>query len=354
MLPAETVTDMATTQSEIVSLQILRGVAAMLVVMVHSATPLGAPLAFGNIGVDIFFVISGFVMWLTTFGRHTTTGTFFLKRILRIVPLYWAITLALAFLGTDPLGLRLSESIPDLLRSLFFIPYYDMEAENKIYPILFVGWTLNVEMFFYAIFAVFLPFGPVLRFLGVSAVLICLIIAGLSLQIEIAAFELLTDSIIGIFIFGMGLGVLYTATPVFQRKGWLSALLLGLAGAAAYCAVNESGLRVFDAGVVSLLIVVAVLAMEPLCRHAPVAPLRVLGDASYSIYLVHPIVLKLINQALGPDPFGLPPWPTFFALMTASALGGVMVYYIFEKPVGRVLSRLVRRRPLAQTGVSQA
>jgi exopolysaccharide production protein ExoZ len=107
--------------------------------------------SWGASGVDIFFVISGFVMAHTT--RDSTDAvTFFRKRIARIVPLYW-----IALLWTARHALPSPDA--DLLKDFFFVPHWSTEFPNSVNPILRQGFTLNYEMFFYALFALAMIFG---------------------------------------------------------------------------------------------------------------------------------------------------------------------------------------------------
>jgi peptidoglycan/LPS O-acetylase OafA/YrhL len=147
-------------------IQALRGVAASLVVIDHALGPLVehgilpawfGPVSFsiGGLGVYTFFVISGFIMINMSyddFGHLPKAFSFATRRITRIVPTYWMATL-LAFAIYTVLPLSRHPSWLDLFESLTFIPYStgptaDME------PVLGQGWTLNYEMFFYALFAI--------------------------------------------------------------------------------------------------------------------------------------------------------------------------------------------------------
>jgi peptidoglycan/LPS O-acetylase OafA/YrhL len=137
-------TSTANTTSTLQSIQLLRGIAALSVVYVHVlATP-----NFGLFGVDIFFVISGFVMALVT-TKNTNPTSFFLHRLIRIVPLYWILTtclVAVIVIAPNLLG-STTLNFANFLKSLFFIPYF--KESHLIQPFLFVGWTLNYEMLFY-------------------------------------------------------------------------------------------------------------------------------------------------------------------------------------------------------------
>lgn len=132
-------------------IQVLRAAAATIVFLSHffsdGYTLLGCSFR-GRVGVGIFFVISGFLLIYTDRGDYKG---YLVKRLIRICPLYWLTTLMVFILGLfAPSLLHTSVStIPNLLKSLFFIPYY---SANGIYPLLTVGWTLVVEMFVYLLY----------------------------------------------------------------------------------------------------------------------------------------------------------------------------------------------------------
>ena len=137
--------------------------AALLVVFVHldELLPrLGLPL-FGGAGVDIFFVISGFIMVHTTMDRDDVTPwSFMAGRISRIVPAYWVATFAVFGIALVAPSLLRTPHLPvgELLQSLAFIPF--VKDSGLTQPLLFVGWTLNYERFFYLVFAMGLGSSP--------------------------------------------------------------------------------------------------------------------------------------------------------------------------------------------------
>src|SRR5689334_16532037 len=147
------------------SIQWLRGIAALMVVAFHTNTLALHPsarmdfLAIGETGVDLFFVISGFIMTITTVDKRAP-GEFLRRRIIRVVPLYWMITLSYAALAVMAPTLFRSAS-PDFLHtlgSLAFVPQFHPLFPSAIWPVVIPGWSLNYEMFFYGIFALALLF----------------------------------------------------------------------------------------------------------------------------------------------------------------------------------------------------
>ena len=127
------------------SIELLRFLAATAVVFVH--IPI---VKFGNIGVDIFFAISGFVMMLST---ESSSKNFFLKRIIRVAPTYYIFTLGVFFsaLIAPSVLNNTTADFSQLVQSFLFVPF-DKNGVGH-YPILFLGWTLNYEMYFYLLFA---------------------------------------------------------------------------------------------------------------------------------------------------------------------------------------------------------
>jgi len=145
------------------TIQVFRFIAALMVIILHSMyytserlAP-GFPLfSRGSNGVDLFFVISGFVMILSTQNLKDKPGgwrTFAIRRIIRIVPIYWILTTYKLFvlLFASSLVYHASVDVSYITKSYFFIPATNVDG--VLGPLLGVGWTLNFEMFFYALFA---------------------------------------------------------------------------------------------------------------------------------------------------------------------------------------------------------
>ena len=163
-------------------------------------------------GVDIFFVISGFIMVYASedlFGRKGASVEFLARRVARIVPLYWMFTafytlfLVIALVGTT----KDFPGWPNIVASFAFWPAYATGHEAPM-PVFELGWTLNYEMFFYAVFAVFIGLRRSRTVIAVAALLGGLVLMGFVLQPSAAAPFFWTRPIILEFVFGMGIALL--------------------------------------------------------------------------------------------------------------------------------------------------
>lgn len=280
------------------SIQYLRGLAAFLVVCVHVNST--ALLSFGGSGVDIFFVISGFIMWTITAARESSPRTFATRRLLRIVPLYWAFTLLLAgaSLLVPAAFPNLRFSVGELVASLAFFPVYNT-TNGFARPVLQQGWSLNCEMLFYVIMAAALLFGRGVRALIVVGTLLALVAAGQLLPAGIAAVEIWATPLLLEFVAGIAIAALVAANrlpnPVLATA-CIFASLVGYLVAFLYSGPEGPPLRVVAWGVPSALLVLAMLTLEQRTRFLQNRLLQLIGDASYSIYLTHSFAISLTSR----------------------------------------------------------
>jgi len=320
----------------LISVQALRALAAWVVVChhfmqiffdFHAKGPIGQFFVDkGAVGVDIFFVISGLVIFLSTEDKDVPAGRFIVNRIIRIVPAYWLYTLAmgLLLLVASPLLPHQEISWQNFLLSLFFIP-----SENPggygLYPTLNVGWTLNYEMLFYLLFAMVLVFSQRYRPLIVAAALVvaCEVLGRYGVNSRFYRNDIVYE-----FLLGVGIGVIY-------RRGWIKqALWLPLAAIALalvtiyHLAPSE---RFTNWGIPSALIVMACISLEPYLRGNRL--LKTLGDCSYSVYLLH--VLVLYGGWLAAERFGLNPYAVFAVCIPVIGLGAWLSYEWIEKGLYR-------------------
>lgn len=318
----------------LIEIQLLRGVAALAVVTHHAVSHAGLSFGVGAAGVDIFFVISGFIMWMVGTDRPTSPLRFAWARLARVAPLYWLVTI-----GVAALALLLPAAMPNLhptprtlLLSLFFIPHHN--AEGAIFPLLVPGWTLNFEMVFYLLFAASLALPRQARLGMLLATLGLLATAGLALQPDHPVAVTYTSPLLLEFAAGIGLAVLWRQGRLPGRAGGWSMMALGL-GVFAILELNglyAEDLRVLLWGLPAWLLVAGALSAGVVGRHGPAA---LLGDASYSIYLMHPLLVGLTWRLLGWLPV-----PAYLAVTLLLSIGaGLACFRFIERPISQRLQR---------------
>lgn len=282
------------------AIQALRGVAASAVVIYHAAglwsQNAGHPKFWENgaAGVDLFFVISGFVMALIS---ESSPGMFMKRRIIRVVPLYWVMTtLMLIKIAASHAHPSLAHgdylAIPPayIAASYLLIPYRN--SVGVVAPLLLVGWTLSYEMFFYAwIYAAMALKTNVLRLL--TPIFVGLSILGLF--ITAPAIMTLASPMLLEFLGGLWLGRAAKNGAVFNKRISIAA---GAAGLAALLSIllPSPNARPFTWGVAAFLIVFSAVGLEPYLRLPNWT--QALGDVSYSLYLVHPLMLPICYRIL--------------------------------------------------------
>lgn len=321
-------------RSKLVGLQILRFVAAFAVVLFHIGSAYQIKwgyesnvFAIGAAGVDIFFVISGFIIAYTTDAARGAWH-FCKRRIVRIVPLYWILTLgiaAIAFIRPELLNSTLVNG-ETLFKSLFFIPFE--KANGAIQPILFLGWTLNYEMFFYTVYAACTAVG--LRTPFAPALLIILLVAlGRIVRVDHIAWQFYTNPIMLEFVFGIGLYAVHSRWPEVFRRHWLFIAALGLLIAARQLLPGLPW--IFANGVPAATLVAFALTWAP--KHTPLIAMLVLfGDSSYSLYLSHPYIIEALAKVLPADA-GLLVQIVAGAISSCIAIvASVALYKLIEQP----------------------
>ncbi|WP_237480384.1 acyltransferase family protein [Lichenibacterium dinghuense] len=345
------------------NIQVLRGVAALLVVVFHARGELDGlgirtrlpDLLGGAFGVDLFFVVSGLVMVHASaplFGAARSALPFMGKRLARIVPLYWAVTALFVLLDpTDARGTLGRRAFGQFVAlSLFFVPYV-APANDDAWPVYSLGWTLDYEMAFYLCFALVLALP---RRAGVAALAGGLgALVALNLLVTLPGWlAYLGATQILEFVAGLLVGELVLSGRRLPRAAALALALAGIAAVLAATPYSDVWWGTWR-GVVWGLPAAAVVGAAALCSpDGRAGPLRRglerLGDASYALYLVHYGLYIAVEAALGrvADTSRLPAGPVMLLLVTLAVAAGFVVHRIFEVPVTRWLQRRVApRRP---------
>jgi len=344
----------------LIYIQVLRFFAAIAVVAFHA---LGAPpkglevpesalsfaLSYGGRGVDLFFVISGFVIFYATQPSKSkpaalTPAEFLRRRVERVVPLYFVVIFAVTLLA---ITLPATFGAPDwytprhILKSLAFLAFTDGEM-----PVVYVGWSLEYEMYFYLAVALLMALTrEVWRNIVVmfSALAIAGQVPGVAAALGNAAF--FADSMILEFVLGVIVGHVF----VNGRVGW--PMPAAVACAIAAVLVTDPFSRVIVSGVPSACLVAAAayLSRKRIDPSWPERALARLGDASYSIYLAQVETVSLAGRSVA----GLfPAVPPLLLLVVTTCIVvalGLALNILVERPLLKLCRRLGAPRPTAAT-----
>ncbi|MFL9903782.1 acyltransferase [Paraburkholderia fungorum] len=346
------VTSSSSPRNNLASIQALRGIAALLVVCMHELfmgfPPPGqfpAPTfstlwqlkSFGGTGVQIFFVISGFIMaYLAAKDRERSFSSFALDRLTRLAPLYWLTSAYwIAHLAA-----------PDwtfIAKSLLFIPV------REFFPVNGVGWTLTMEAFFYV------TFGIVVVRLRRSPAWLVAVFGGISVLARLAPHSMIltfySDPIVWCFVAGIGVYHLHATRLVARLRYVILALaLVGFAHAAhGFLPPHVWGPEtVIPWDIPSILLVLSVTSIEATDgwpRSILARLMGSIGDASYSLYLSHIITISLLNAPLlmFASRLGIAQ-PNFmlFVFVAAAVVCSIAVYRFVERPLTRLARHALR------------
>jgi exopolysaccharide production protein ExoZ len=349
---------------KISSIQLLRGVAAVFVVLSHALITIGSQTAsvevpnallgsyynlatFGSSGVDVFFVISGFIMVLTTY-KFWENGVdiklFIIKRLSRIYPIWWfflVITIVIMLLrgalqGSTYVGDVFALESEWLLRSFFLLPTY--KPNGGFGPILGLGWTLIFEVYFYTIFTLCLLFKGYKILVILTIYFLLSVLCGFFYESSNVFFKVMTHPLLLEFILGCWTAFLCINKRFVRPKLAVFLLFIGLMVLCSSIFFDLFGgkldsLRVIYWGIPSVLIVYSLVVLEFEKRISVPCFLSKLGDASYSIYLSHSaITFKVVGFSF--FFFGLhskvPADILVFILVTISCAVGIFSFKYIE------------------------
>jgi peptidoglycan/LPS O-acetylase OafA/YrhL len=358
---------------KLLGIEAVRGVAAVLVVLFHAGdllsgpkdygrVPFGGSLAFGRAGVDVFFVLSGFIISFIHASdvagepgtRRRRLAAFARKRLLRIYPSYWICSLILlAIMLISPTPDRREHDPAFVLSSFFLLP-----SMNE--PLLGPGWSLRHELLFYAIFGLAIAN----RSAGILAMAVWFTAIGANIVAILATGSPIAGGLVGSWLlsplnaeFLAGIGVtLILRRPVPYTAGLIAAGLLIFAGCA-YAEVawpnippNWPPLHLGYAAATCLTLT-GLVARERTTGLAVPRWLVRLGDASYALYLLHVIVIMIGVFALRHlrPIVTIPLDIAYAALVLASVAAALIFTAAIERPllntIGRAWHVSTRRAP---------
>lgn len=326
-------------ERRIIFLEAARGIASMLVVLYHVARHLdknGDPFwlnifQFGHAGVDLFFVISGFIILHVHYddiGHPERLWLYAKRRLTRIYPTYWVALIVTLII--DVAGQHNRPHFHDILLSATLLPFdYDLP--------LGIAWTLQFEIFFYIFFALFVAHQRSAK------ILISIWLLSLTLQLfhvfpKLEQTELLLSTYNFEFLFGMGVALFVRHVKPLASKEFL------LAGGTLFliCALLENfgwvdgyaGWMRLPYGFASALLITGCATLKGKDTQLP-SWLSLAGSASYSIYLFQFVFIGIVWKlcsAIGCDGKSFMK-AAFFLLSAAGILGGMAISIFLEKPL---------------------
>jgi peptidoglycan/LPS O-acetylase OafA/YrhL len=315
---------------KLTNLEIVRFCAALTVVIYHSVGILQtnghsigwlADVYFiGQAGVDLFFIVSGFVIWLNLSNSVKDPYPFFKNRIIRIVPSYWLITIAttciwaISEITQKPLGIRPID-FKSIVQSLFLVS----ELIGKSKPIVIIGWTLELEMLFYAVIAISLIFRNLILIYVSSVILltsIALLVENQGRLIE--------------FVVGMSIAVCDLKWQV-SRSLSIFVLGLGIAGILSTSVIQIAAVPIWNIWAICSSAIVFGSVNLPQVQFKIA---HALGSASYSVYLIQWLTIPFAALLLDFFPKGK---ITIIVFLTAcvciTQITGSLYYFWLEKPL---------------------
>ncbi|HWB79979.1 MAG TPA: acyltransferase [Nannocystaceae bacterium] len=357
--------------------QVLRFVAASLVVVAHAESRLARVFAehaestvifalghlrtWGHFGVDLFFAISGFIMYWVTRGRFQRSGAsldFLRKRVVRVVPIYWGLTaFAVGLLAVAPSLFSYRESLDTqwIAASFLFVPW--QAPEGFVAPVLGLGWTLNYEVWFYLCFALLLLLPERRALPTITIAFVACALLGQLVVFENPWTRQATSWLLLEFVMGLWIAHAYTSRTFYTAK---LARVIGPLGLVALFAtiffdpapaageVSNNGLRFLAWGIPSAAVLFGALSLHWQPSGSRFGRVLVaLGDASYSIYLLQVFALPGIARVLAA--MHLDAWLPFDVLVLLLTAGSIAVGYVFYLLVERPLTRALQRRGHAVT-----
>jgi len=335
----------------LVYIQILRFFAALAVVAFHAwgiapdgfkvpDNAIAFALSYCGHGVDLFFVISGFIIFYATHSGKLTPAQFLRRRVERIVPLYFVVIAAITILA---LALPATFGTPDwytprhILKSLAFIAFTDGEM-----PVVYLGWSLEYEMYFYLVTALLMALTrDVWRniVMAFSALAIAGQIPGVGTSLGNYAF--FTDPMILEFV----LGVIVGSAFVNGRVSWPMSVSAACAIAALLATDPANRVIVFGLPSACLVAAAAFVSRRRIDPSWPERVLARLGDASYSIYLAQVDTVSLASTSIADLIPAIP--PLLLVIVTTSIVVslGLLLNIGVERPLLRLCRRLGGPRP---------
>ncbi|MGY2314071.1 acyltransferase family protein [Pseudomonas sp. SDO5522_S412] len=359
--------------SQYISIQIVRGIAALLIVLFHSHIAIdmmpsehtvNIPFAYsrGHWAVYLFFVVSGFIITHVTSSGKFKIRPFLAKRIIRIYPIWW-LSFIFALVGFYVFNVSFAYGTPfnteSYIRSLLLLP-------STVKPINSVGWTLIFEMLFYLVSSlVLLRYSHKMLMLvifslfGVGAVLYSIspnhpwLVNPLGHHL-FSQFQLLFATGIALYLYQEKLSWIHPAVAFILSMITLAGVIYSPSAALGN---GELYFTVVGVSLASGLLIISLLNSEKrgwlLSQHiaiaTPVSIMNSIGNCSFSLYLFHWGIFTIVGSKATQAYLDLPGWSAEiwrFGWVAASIAIAMLMYRFFEAPISRSGGRMIRNSRL--------
>ncbi|WP_417697155.1 acyltransferase family protein [Psychromonas sp.] len=346
---------------KLLTLQFLRGVAAIVVVAYHvhglitkRASEIGAEHAFwlvenqfvkiGAIGVDVFFILSGFIIFYTS--RHSSDLWLYVKkRVVRIYPIWFVAIFFMSVIAILP-GTSAVFEWKHVLYSSLLMPHY---TDGSLTPFLKVGWTLNYEILFYSLFGICFILTKNKRLELITSIIVCLWIFSDAIDSNLALFALLQNPILFEFVIGGWLARFYLAGFTITKIQMYILLLIALIWLSLffYSTWLWHYTSLISRAPIAISIFIIAVFYCPI-RDCKVPNLFIyLGDASYSIYLFHMFPIMVLSGVFKKIPIveflNIPTVIVWGVITFISILFGCIVYSLVERNLNLYMKRFVTK-----------
>ncbi len=340
----------------LLTVQALRALAASAVVIYHVLVMLERSAGYsfpvptiGASGVDLFFVISGFIMIYTTYGSFSQPNasvSFIRRRVIRVVPMYWLYTSAIVILLAFVPGLFSTTKFDwrHVISSYLFL--LSENSAGQAGTVLQTGWTLCFEAYFYVVFAMLLKL-PREYFLALSG---AVFMTGITLGAESAPVQtwatVATNPILLDFYIGAVIAFLFLKGFSLPRPIAAASIIFGIATIVMTGDVDVGRwTRVICWGLPSGVVLLGAISLERAGMRVPQLFVA-LGDSSYSLYLVHPFIIAALGKVWGALQLSamIPPAIPFLVVFFCSVAVSHALYLSIEKPATRWLSLTWKQR----------
>ena len=337
----------------LLGIQAGRGMAALLVALFHAERALtlpqyvgypalGGATSFGHAGVEFFFVLSGFIIYYVhhgDLGQPNALPRYVGRRVSRIYPPYWVVTAFLVGVSIVAHGTESVPSLGHLVQSLLLMPH-DQE------PMLGVAWTLEREMVFYVLFGL-----AILDWrLAAAGLVTCATVGWVPLPEWVEPLRHWGTSWYDLlFAVGIGAAWITLSMPMPQPR---ALAVLGIAAFLAAGLAENAGLLPVTGlpgrlayGLASAAVIMGVAVAERVGQLRVGPALVLFGSASYSIYLVHSLVLGYAAKMLmfAGLVTRLPGWLVIMVVVAAAVAAGIVFHVWVERPLTAVAQRTTAR-----------